>query len=396
MCGNSTVIHLFAYKNDQHVNSLNPGEYPKFVLLILKLKISWRYSSFCHVSLVIKMPFAPRPPHVSSFGCLLGHLAPYPWIMHHISLIFCHEKTFIRWKTHHWNIICRKLKSNRINYKIQSSPKMLDLAWAIRDYSSVKICHISPNLGWTPWRCFPGVERWRVSSRYLSTEVLKMINSMGYNASTKESYILSNTVQTIGKSWWFAVALPSIRNKIPLHYQKNILSVTKRKMVLNNSSTNLLHSVSSLHDAQLVRTWREIPLQSKTFPYQLPEPFCTFPSFPSVPMQLHQPLSPSFPRIWKSKKKKPNMPNMWFKKPIQSTVSTGPVGLQIANTFQTKGHTLHCHNKQEEHEKTFNFCQLRQLGRPAEFTHILHQPVQNAAIFGRFPCFGGWEYNRNC
>ena len=178
---------------------------------------------------------------------------------------------------------------------------MLDLAWAIRDYSS--ICHISPNLGWTPWRCFPGVERWRVSSRYLSTEVLKMINSMGYNASTKESYILSNTVQTIGKSWWFAVALPSIRNKIPLHYQKNILSVTKRKMVLNNSSTNLLHSVSSLHDAQLVRTWREIPLQSKTFPYQLPEPFCTFPSFPSVPMQLHQPLSPSFPRIWKSKKK---------------------------------------------------------------------------------------------
>lgn len=152
----------------------------------------------------------------------------------------------------------------------------------------------------------------------LATEVLKMINSVGYNASTKESYILSNTVQTIRKSWWFAVALPSIRNKIPLHYQKNILSVTKRKMVLNNSSTNLLHSVSSLHDAQLVRTWREIPLQSKTFPYQLPEPFCTFPSFPSVPMQLHQPLSPSFPRIWKSKKKDPNMPNMWFKKPIRS------------------------------------------------------------------------------
>ena len=34
----------------------------------------------------------------------------------------------------------------------------------------------------------------------LATEVLKMINSVGYNASTKESYILSNTVQTIRKS----------------------------------------------------------------------------------------------------------------------------------------------------------------------------------------------------
>lgn len=106
-------------------------------------------------------------------------------------------------------------------------------------------------------------------------------------------------------------------------------------------------------------------------PYQLPDPFCIFPSFPSVPSLFHRALRGS------GNQGEPEA--MWFKKPIRFFTINGPVGLQIPpHTFQTKSHTLHCRNKQEKHEKT-----LESLPKSNQNTQILTSFANSS------PCFLG-------
>lgn len=163
------VWHLYRhssfwqYKNDQHVNSLNPAKYMSKGCLS---KIWWRYSSFCHKNVIRSsassrflfwMPSWSPCMTSTSLSIPMNHASHPPDILPREDL-YEMKKPIIG--IYH---LQKARSSNRMNYGNFNLPRCL--AWAIRDYSSVS--HITQ----------PGVDSlamfsWRGKTEGLAIDIL--------------------------------------------------------------------------------------------------------------------------------------------------------------------------------------------------------------------------------